>query len=173
MNFFSYIASFIATVLGLCEPFGKKMQTILIFNFAGNFLVGLSYFLTKGYSGAAICCVACVQVFINYIFDIKNQKVPKWLIICYAIAFAAVNLVTFSRWYDILSLTAAMLFVISVAQSDARYYRILYWLNSTVWIFYDFLSGAYGNLLTHIILFAATLIAIIIRDSKKVKKNKD
>ncbi len=173
MDSFSYIASFIATVLGLCEPFGKKMQTILIFNFAGNFLVGLSYLLVTGYSGAAICCVACVQVFINYIFDIKKLKIPKWLIILYAIAFAAVNLVTFSRWYDILSLTAAMLFVLSVAQSNARYYRILYWLNSTVWIFYDFLSGAYGNLLTHIILFVATLIAIIIRDAKKVKKKKD
>ena len=89
------------------------------------------------------------------------------LIVAYAIAFLAVNLVTFKAWYDILSLIAAMLFVLSVAQSEAKHYRVLYFLNSTVWIFYDFLSGAYGNLFTHIVLFVATLIAILIRDKSK------
>lgn len=167
METVSYILSLIATILGLCEPFGKKMQTILIFNFAGNLLVGISYFLVSGYSGAAICAVACIQVFVNYIYDVKSIKLPKVLIVAYAIAFLAVNLVTFKAWYDILSLIAAMLFVLSVAQSEAKHYRVLYFLNSTVWIFYDFLSGAYGNLFTHIVLFVATLIAILIRDKSK------
>ena len=171
MEFFSYILSFVATILGLCEPFGKKMQTILVFNFTGNFLVGLSYLMVSGFSGAAICSVACIQVFINYIYDIKKIKIPKILIIIYAAAFFAVNLLTFKAWYDVLSLAAAMLFVISVAQSDAKHYRILYALNSSLWIFYDFLSGAYGNLVTHIVLFAATFIAILIRDLKKGNKS--
>ena len=167
MEIFSYIASFISTILGLCEPFGKKMKTILMFNFAGNFLVGLSYLLVSGYSGAAICSVACVQVAVNYFYDIKNKKLPKTLIAIYAIAFLAVNLVTFKAWYDVLSLIAAMLFVLSVAQNEAKYYRILYFLNSAVWILYDFLAGAYGNLFTHIVLVIATFIAIIISDIKK------
>ena len=72
----SYILSMIATALGLIEPYNKRMKTILIFNFIGNFLVGLSYLLVKGYSGAAICGVACVQVFINYNFNAKQKKVP-------------------------------------------------------------------------------------------------
>lgn len=169
MEKISYILSFIATVLGLCEPFGKKMQTILVFNFVGNLLVGISYFLVSGYSGASICTVACIQVFVNYIYDIKNHKLPKALISAYAIAFLTVNLLTFKSWYDILSLIAAMLFVLSVAQSEAKHYRVLYFLNSTVWIFYDFLAGAYGNLFTHIVLFVATFIAILIRDVKSKK----
>jgi len=64
-------------------------------------------------------------------------------------------------------LIAAVIFVISVAQSSAKYYRFLYFSNSTVWIFYDFLSASYGNLFTHIVLFVSTLISIIIRDKKK------
>ena len=160
----SYVFSFIATILGLIEPFGKKMKTILAFNFTGNLLVGLSYLLIGGMSGAAICFVACVQVVINYIFDMKGKKVPVWLIAVYAIAFLSVNLLTFARWYDAFALIAAVLFVVSVAQSDAKYYRVLYFLNSTVWILYDFLAGAYGNLLTHIVLFIATLVSIIVRN---------
>jgi hypothetical protein len=165
----SYIISFVSTVLGLLEPFWKKMQTILIFNFTGNLLVGISYFLVSSYSGAAICAVACIQVFVNYIFDVKKKKIPLWLVAIYALAFLGVNLLSFKAWYDIFSLIAAMLFVISVAQENSKYYRIFYFLNSTVWIFYDFLAGAYGNLFTHIVLFAATLIAILVRDRKKAK----
>ena len=60
-----------------------------------------------------------------------------------------------------------MLFVLSVAQNEAKYYRILYFLNSAVWILYDVLAEAYGNLFTHIVLVIATFIAIIIRDRKK------
>ena len=163
----SYIFSFIATVLGLIEPFGKNMKTILAFNFTGNLLVGLSYFMIGEMSGASICFVACVQVFINFIFDAKKRKLPLWLIACYMIAFLSVNLLTFACWYDIFALIASALFVVSVAQSDAKYYRVIYFLNSTVWILYDFLSKAYGNLFTHIVLFIATLISIVMRDKKR------
>ncbi len=168
----SYMLSLIATVLGLMEPFGKTMRTILLFNFAGNFLVGISYFLTKGYSGAAICAVACVQVVINYCFGIKQKKVPLWLILLYAAAFLFVNLLSFSVWYDVFSLAGAMLFVLSVAQSDARYYRVFYVSNSTAWMFYDVLSQSYGNLMTHVVLFAATSIAMLVRDGKKKSPKK-
>ena len=163
----AFILSTIATVLGLIEPFNKRMRTILIFNFLGNLLVGVSYLLDKSFSGAAICVVACVQVFVNYNFDAKQKKVPLWLIIIYAVAFLGVNLLAFAHWYDILSLLAAMVFVLSVAQADAKYYRILYMTNSFLWIGYDLLAKAYGPLSTHIILFIATTISIIIRDRKR------
>ena len=167
MEMISYILSIVATVLGLLEPFGKTMQIILVFNFAGNFLVGVNYFLTQSLSGAGICAVACVQVIINYFFDSQKKKVPKWLIGIYALAFLLVNLGTFSVWYDIFSLIAPMLFVLCVAQSDAKYYRIFYASNSIVWIFYDIFAKSYGNLFTHVILFLATSTAMMVRDRKK------
>ena len=133
---YSFRISIIATILGLLEPFGKKMTTILVFNFAGNLLVGISYLMTSSYSGAAICAVALVQVGVNYIYDSKKIKVPNWLIAVYAVAFLTVNLITFMAWYDVFSLVSAMLFVLSAAQSSAKYY-ILYASNSMVWIFYE------------------------------------
>lgn len=169
MEIISYTASFIATVLGLCEPFGKKMKTILTFNFLGNLLVGASYHLTSGISGAAICYVACIQVLINYMFDAKGKKVPMWLIAVHAVVFIGLNVLTFKVWYDILALIAAMLFVLSVAQDSSKHYRLLYFTNSAVWIFYDILAGATGNFVTHVVLTAATFGAIILRDKNKSK----
>ena len=80
-----------------------------------------------------------------------------------------VNIVVFAHWYDILALAAAMLFVLSVAQSNAKHYRVLYMSNSLIWIAYDLLAGAYGNLFTHVVLFISTMAAIFIRDIKNRK----
>lgn len=159
-----YFTSLIATILGLYEPFGKRMQTILTLNFLGNLFVGISYLLVTRYSGAAICFTACVQVLINYCYERKNKKLPTFLLILHLLAFLTVNLVTFIFWYDILALIASVLYVLSVAQSSAKYYRVFYVTNSLVWIFYDLLAGAYGNLFTHVVLFAVTMVAIFVRD---------
>ena len=168
----SYIASFISTILGLCEPFGKKMKTILTFNFVGNLLVGTSYLLVNSYSGAAICFVACVQVIINYLFNIREKILPKALVAFHVVVFLGVNILTFRNWYDVLALAASLLFVLSVAQSDTKHYRFLFASNSMLWIVYDLLSGSYGNLFTHVVLFMATLLAMVVRDIRESNKDK-
>ena len=88
MLYAAYIASFISIILGIIEPFGKKMQTVLILNFLGNFLVGISYFFTssESTSGAVICFIACIQVVINYFFDRKEKKLPSVLITLYFVS---------------------------------------------------------------------------------------
>lgn len=167
METLSYMISFIATALGMCEPFRKKMKSILVSNFLANLLVGISYFLVSGYSGAAICFVACGQVLINYAFQARGKRIPTKLIVMHIVVFLVVNMLTFKAWYDIFAIIAAILFVLCVAQSNAKYYRVFYFLNAVVWIFYDLLAGAYGNLITHIMLFLATFSAIFVRDLRR------
>ena len=167
MKLLSYILSSCATVLGLCEPFGKKMRTVLIFNFLGNFLVALSYLAIRTYNGFFICCAACIQVLINYLFKMNNKKLPAWLVVFYIISFAAINMLNFSHWYDLLALAASIIFVMSVAQTNTKFYRLNYASNSMLWIIYDLCAGAFGNLSTHIILSVSIFAAIVVRDKKK------
>lgn len=167
MKLLSYILSSCATVLGLCEPFGKKMRTVLIFNFLGNFLVALSYLAIRTYNGFFICCAACIQVLINYLFEKNNKKLPASLIAFYIISFTAINMLSFSHWYDLFALAASIIFVMSVAQTNTKFYRLYYVSNSMLWIIYDLCAGAYGNLSTHIILSLSIFTAIIVRDKKK------
>ncbi len=169
METLSYIASFIATVLSLLEPYNKKMKTVLVFSFIGNVLVGISYILVGGISGSAICFTAAVQLLINYSFTVRERKIPAAVITVHAAAFLAVNLITFKAWYDVFALIASMLFVLSVAQSNAKYYRAIYIPNCLVWIAYDFMAKAYGNLLTHIVLTIALAGAVFIRDGRRQK----
>lgn len=169
MEYVAYAASFISIILGIFEPFGKKMQTVYILNFLGNLLVGISYFFTssESFSGAAVCFVACIQVIINFFYDYKKKKLPLVLIAIYAFSFIAVTVSVFSAWFDIFSLCATMLYVASMAQTNVGNYRILYALNSSCWIIYDILSKSYGNLATHIILTIFTFISMAVNSKKE------
>ena len=169
MEKLSYVLSALAIVAVIIELFCKNMKNVLKFELAGNMLVGISYILVSGKSGALVCLTACVQVLINYYFSSRDKKIPLWVIITHAVVFLIVNLLTFSAWYDVFTLIAAMLFVLGVAQSSAKYYRLIYGTNSMVWITYDILAKAHGNLVTHIVFFVVTGLAIIIRDMKNKK----
>ena len=170
MEILSYPVSLVVTVLGLIEPFCKKMKTILIFNLAGNVLAGLSYLLTKSYSGCGICMVAALGLVVNYQFTAKDRPIPKWVVALHAAAFVGVNLFTFAAWFDAFALAASLLFVLSVAQSAPKYYRLLYISNSLCWVVYDLFAGAYANLITHVILSVAIFGAILVRDRKEKKE---
>jgi len=146
------------------------MSIILAFNFGANLLVGISYLLVSGFSGAVICFVACVQVVINYFFVVRGRETSELIIFISIILFVFLNVITFKVWYDVLTLMAAIFFVLSVSQSKVKSYRVLYFLNSTVWVIYDFLAGAYGNLITHIVLLIATLGAMLLQYIKDTNK---
>lgn len=167
----SYVLSAIATVLGICEPFNKKMAAVLVFNLAGNMLVGVSYLLAGGagaLSGAIICFVACIQVFINFWFARYDKKVPRIMLVIYLISFVGVNLAIFKAWYDVFALGAAICYVFSISQHRPGTYRILYCANSMLWITYDIMASTYGNLSTHIALAVFTLISMYVNDRKSV-----
>lgn len=170
MIYISWILSITATILGIIEPFNKKMTGVLIFNLIGNFIVGINYPLSGSLSisGMAICLVACVQVFINFFFFTRKEiEVPKWIIPVYLIVFYAVNLLSFTQWYDLLVFGTSTCYVLSISQKSTRMYRILYCINSALWILYDFLAHSYSNLATHIALVVFTLVSMVINDRKE------
>lgn len=170
MEYLSYVASVMATGLGLCEPFRKNMKNILVFNFLANLLASVSYLLVKSFNGAAIGLIASVQGLINYSFTAQGKKVPRWLILIHWISFLSVNLLMFAHWYDVFALVAATMFVLCVAQEKSKVYRMFSVVNSFVWIVYDILAKAYGNLFTHSVLMLAALVAIMVRSKKEANK---
>jgi hypothetical protein len=159
--------SITSTILALIEPFSKNMKTVLVFNFLVNAMVGVNYLLSQSYSGALICGVAILCLGINYYFTSREQKIPRWAVAVEAVIFLAANLLTFAYLYDVLALIASLLFVLYIAQTSTKYYRLIYIANSLIWIPYDFFAKSYGNLFTHVVLAIAILVSILVRDRKK------
>lgn len=167
------ILAFILSVLGtvcLCIPpliKGKNMQAILLLVFSANVFIALSYMLTGAYTGAATCSIGALQTLINFLLERKGKPIPKWLIMIYAIIFTIVNIALLKRVTDIITLLAALIFVLGICVSNGRTYRLLALINCILWITYDIATLSFGPLSTHIIQLLTTIFGILMHDIKK------
>ncbi len=170
--------SFVCSILGLVSMIvaslikGKSMKTILFFVFCGNVLVAVSYLLGgQGINGAASCFVGSAQAIINYFFDSKNKPLPKWLVVIYALAFIAVNIIVSGgfSWLGGLAIIASLTFIMCIGQKNGAKYRFWTIVNMLLWCLYDLLSKSYGALTSHIPLLLFTVAGMIIHDRKSKK----
>lgn len=171
--------SFCLSTLGLVSLIvaslikGEQMKKTLMFVFAGNALVALSYVFTKdGLNGAASSFIGAAQAIINYFFDSKNKPLPIWLIVVYALSFIAVNVAVLSSPVGIIAMAASLCFVGCVTAKSGKGYRFWQVLNNGLWILYDILSKSYAPLTVHIILCVFTIAGMIINDVKLKKEEK-
>lgn len=167
MEILSYFLSFITIVVSTLAPFCKKMKNVLIFSAIGNLTAGISYLLVGGISGGILSILAIALLTINYTFTSKGKQIPKRLIAIYMVVLVALNLALFKAWYDILTIFTAITFVLCMSQKNVKLYRIIVLTNVAIWLLYDFLSGAYGNLAVHGIQIISTLISMIPKKQKK------
>ena len=171
------ILSFVLSIAGLISMIaaslvkGSDMKKILFFVFCGNVLVATSYLVGgSGINGAASCYLGGVQAIINYFFDSKNKKLPRWLVAVYAIAFVGLNLAVggFSA-IGVLAIVASLTFVMCIGQKSGAKYRFWTIVNLLLWCLYDVLSKSYSALPTHIILVVFTVAGMILHDRKSAK----
>lgn len=178
MEMLSYILNAIGLVCILAASILKNvgMKTILALVFFANLLVGIGYLLTgSGLNGAATLFVACLMTLINFFFERKQKDLPIWLLLVYAVAFVAVNLlVSKFSWLVLVAIVASLVFVLCISQKDGAKYRFWTLINASLWCLYDVLvgleSGVYSGLVTHLSLWLFTLAGMLLYDRKKAEE---
>lgn len=173
MNF--YIAQgigIIIAVIAIASVQLKNLRKILICQIVVNTLSALNYTLLGGLSGAGVNLFAIVQTIWIYLFNIKNKPFPMTSSIGCMVVYLAISLFSFSGFPTVLSCTAALLYALSVMQTDAKKYRVFCLFNSLVWIGYDVYTCAYTTIFTHGFLVISILTAMYRLDRKKAGKSK-
>ena len=169
--------AFILNIIGLAFCIfsslikGEKITKILILVLIGNMLVALGYICDgSGINGAASGILACVQIFINFLFQRKNKPIPIWLIGIYALSFIVVNLIVSGISFPtVLSILACMAFIMTILQKNGKNYRICGIINTVIWIVYDLVTASYPALITHGTILAVTVVGVLIHDLKRKK----
>lgn len=166
----------IAQILGVIGPvlkiigiqFKDKNKILLMFVLV-NLTIGIELILLKAYAGAIVCLIAVVQTFINYIYNKKNQKLPKFYIPIYIVVSLIAGIYTYEEPMDVLAIICAMLYIASICQVKERNIRIVSLINMSIWIVYNFYFKAYTDGIFKIGFVISNLIAIYKYDIKRIK----
>lgn len=150
----------------------KKKQQILIMFILGNLFSTINFILLQSYSGAIICFVAIIQTSINYFFDKKEKKLPRWLIGSYMIVFILCGLITYQTYLDILPILCSILYTTTIIQTKEKNIRRITLINAISWLVYDFAAMAYTAGISDMVILISTLIGMYRFDFKKEKRKK-
>lgn len=171
----SYILS-LAALITMTLPSllkGKNMKLILLLLCLGNGLMAVSYYIDGGINGAVASIIGVVCTLLNFMLEMKNRPVPKWLV-CFYIALSIATNLWVSMGIDlnmILVVGAGFAYQISVTRKSGRDYRFWILFNLILWCVYDVASGSYGVIITHAVQLVINVAGMIIHDRKKEIKD--
>ena len=146
---------------------GKDMRLILLLVFSANVLIAVSYLLTGAYNGAASCFVGGVQAIINYFFERKGKKLPAWLLGLYALSVIVVNLLVFSRLWDLLAMFGSLTFILCITQKNGKMYRLWSLIKDFLWLAYALVSASWGPLISQSITLSTVIGGMLLHDRKE------
>ena len=160
----------IANVLSM--QMKNKKQIILMFILA-NLFSAINFILLQSYSGAVICFFAIIQTFINKIFEIKQQQVPKIIIGIYIVISIILGVITFNNIIDILPIICSILYTLTIIQEKEKNIRRISLVNIILWIIYDIVCQAYTATISDLLMTISTIIGMYRFDRKTIEtKNK-
>lgn len=170
--------SVLTTIAAILSMQFKSMKPVLWCQILSNLLCATTFILLDAFSGSIICLIAIVQCLVIFAYNTKDRKPPLAVILGFILLYIAASVFLFQSFADIFSAMAAVIFAIGMTQKKASAARLWYVANPLFWIVYDLFSMAYGNIITHSLIFISTLIGIIRLDlpvyrAKKKAQAKD
>ena len=137
-----------------------------------NLLPVATYLLLGGISAAGMCFIAIFHSIVSFLFNVKEKKPPIYVALLFMAMYITCSAIYYKSPVDIISGAAAVCFCISLTQTNSRAYRLWFVFNPLLWIVYDVLVMAYGNMVMHGIVLVSTVIAIIRIDIRGAIKNR-
>ena len=155
------IIGFIAFAISLIAYHRKDKKTILGNMIISNILNLIHYLLIGAFSG---CVTKLLAIFRDY-FIILKEKYPKLSNIIYLILFIIVYVIatifTYNGILSILPLLAAMIYIISIWNSNENKIRKTAFFCYFLWLVYNIFVLSISGIVSNVISILSTLIAIL------------
>ena len=167
----SQILGFVSlvTVFGSLQV--KNIKLVLFLQIICNVSGGACYILDGHISACALYFAAVIQSLVFLGYRLFGKETPKYLVWIFAGFFVLCAVLTFRVPADVLSMIAALICALALAQKNSTVYRILMFINGSAWLAYDIVTAKYEMIPSHILTAAAAIVGIARLDLKIGSKN--
>ena len=175
IDILAYAVGILTTAVAVLSMQFKSMRLVLLLQIIANGLLGVQYAIRGADTGVWSLALGVVQIILSYIFNIKNARFPKWLVILFIGGYLVITVFTFKSIFDVLPFIALCIFSVSIIQEKSRICRILSVLNSITFLVYDVSTRSYSAVITHGTILLFLIIGILrldLAEWKRILKNK-
>ena len=161
----------IVSILGIIGVQQKRKSVILAFYTANTLLAAVAVAMLGSYSASIVLMILTALAITSHQYDIRNKKVPIWLILVFIFVIVSAGAVFIHQPADVISIFASVSYVIAIFQKKEANLRRFTLLYLCFWVTFDVLVFAAAAIVTDSIQVISTIIAIMRLDRKKRKKS--
>ena len=137
-----------------------------------NIFFAIQFFLVGALSAAGICIITIVKSIIFYSYENKEKDIPFWCLLVFELVTIIFGIYIFTDFNSLLPIIISCLYTFGTWQKKLHITYSIGTFASVVWIFYNFIVGAYVSIIGNLAEFIASLIGLYrLARLKKSKQN--
>ena len=161
MNIYAQVIGFIALSF-MCLSYQKNNKKDFLFiQILANIFYGLQYFLLNAISALASNIVSIIKTIVFFKFEKNNKTIPVTVLLIFEILILISGIVTYKDIFSIIPIFIACIYTYGTWQKNLKLTYSIGIISAILWIFYNFIVGAYVALIGSFIELFSSIIGII------------
>ena len=168
MNISAQIIGFIALTF-MCLSYQKNNKKDFLFiQILANIFYGIQYFLLKAFSALVSSIVSILKTYVFYKYEKDTKKISLFMLLLFEILIIFLGIIAYQSFYSIIPIFIACIYTYGTWQKNLKITYSIGIIASILWIFYNFIVGAYVAIFGSFIELSSSIIGIIrLNTSKK------
>jgi len=153
----------------MCLSYQKNTKKDFLFiQIIANIFYGLQYLVLNALSALILNIVSIIRSIVFYKYEKDNKKVSLSLFLIFEMAIVVFGIITFKSYYSIIPIFIACIYTYATWQNNLKITYFIGIIASSLWIYYNFVVGAYVSIIGSLFELFSSFIGLIRLNYKKL-----
>ena len=143
INFLAQLLGIIAIVFWIFSIQKKEQHDILFLQFLANCVYVIQYFLLGALAASSMNFISALRCYIFYSKRKNNKEISIKYLIFFIVLIVFFGIVTYKNYLSLIPILITIFYSISNWFKDAKWIRIVILITAFIWIYYNYVVGAY------------------------------
>ena len=167
MNITAQIIGFFALIFMCLSYQQNNKKDFLFIQILANIFYGIQYFLLNALSALASNIISIIRTIIFYKHEKNNKNIALSLLLIFEIIIIVLGIITFENYYSIIPIFIACIYTYGTWQKKLKSTYFIGVIASILWIYYNFIVGAYVSIIGSFFELFSSVIGLIRLKHKK------
>ena len=160
-NFWIQMIAIVAIFFWVISIQQKKQYKILLWQTISNLVYTIQYFLLGVYTASAMNLISTVRCFLFYKQKKERKKIKESWLIGFILLLIIFGILTYDGYLSLIPVIITIFYTISSYMKDAKWIRIVILIAAFIWIYYNYVVGAYICVIGNVFEIISGTLAVI------------
>ncbi len=155
------IIGIVAIALWVISVQKKEEYKILLLQAVANLIYAVQYVLLQVFPAAFMNIVSFFRCYIFYKKRKNGKNISKLWLIIFIVIVIVFGILTYDGYLSLIPIIITLFYAISSWMKDAKWIRIVFLIAAFIWIYYNYVVGAYICIIGNVFEIISGTLALI------------